>query len=99
MEVGDGDGLVAVGAGPSGPEAPAEQLAVVAAAGPEVAGLARWALVDGGVGAGGGRLGGCGGGCGGLATPLVCRRRSRNVAGRRERSSWRTRRRRSPSVS
>ena len=40
MEVGEGDGLVAVGAEPSGPEAPAEQLAVVAAADTEVAGLA-----------------------------------------------------------
>ena len=40
VEVGEGDGLVAVGAEPSGPEAPAEQLAVVAAADTEVAGLA-----------------------------------------------------------
>jgi hypothetical protein len=45
-EVGDGDGFVAVRAGPADPDASAEQLAVGAASLVEVAGLALGTLVD-----------------------------------------------------
>src|SRR3954463_13775668 len=46
-EVDEGDGFVAVRAGTSGADASAEQVAVRAALGAEVAGLAGRALVDG----------------------------------------------------
>src|SRR5690606_18523567 len=52
VQVGVGDGFVAVGAEPAGPDPTAEELALLAAAGAEVALLARWALVDGGIGTG-----------------------------------------------
>ena len=50
VEVDVGDGFIAVGAEPAGPDPPAELLAVWTAAGAEVALLAGRAFVDGGVG-------------------------------------------------
>lgn len=52
-----GDGFCAVGAEPAGPDAPAEQVAFLASAGPEVSGGTVWALIDGGVGPRGHRFG------------------------------------------
>jgi len=51
------DWLVAVGAQAAWPDPTTEAVAVLAASGPEVSLLTRWAFVHGGVGLGDGRLG------------------------------------------